>query len=558
MLKNSDFEKLLSKWYRLKIESLSNSINIYVDDVLKIQAPKTTENNPEGIARIGLTSLYSDVQFTPVKIGTVTDPRDTNEVAVNYDYNYPVSFLALAGLKYETFSSNDSSIFSKDVILVPDFVLSDDVTINRYLGYAHDGGKLIILKSLGNFSSIASKVFSLKSNESNQEAFTHIYDDSNQKMSIKIPGWVDKINTETLRIASDIHLIASYRNDKNETIAPFILEKVFPTGGKILLFNSEAYFNSISNLPNQYFSSLSNISSLLAIDKSAQTAHKNNQFPMKGFVDKLKISGVVSLNSSSVLLDEGINAFPINASRITIFNKDGKHPITYDNASVMDLKLTGDYHTNINFTGDSELPSTSSYGDYIGIQIPTDFNMSINFAPKGFGTMEIVNQNGSVTKSVSLYNNSEIEFYGMKAKTPLNSFPVLVKEPQLKVNGHAHIGKAYLDGYLTSSDELYEGGQVDLEGQLAASIAFVDNFEEPYYNVTKTRYITYLQSLAMDGKLNQDKVDLKLPGDIYFKSTEKLPLVTILASPINIVVLLVLITTVIVVSKFLWKKKLKL
>ena len=191
------------------------------------------------------------------------------------------------------------------------------------------------------------------------------------------------------------------------------------------------------------------------------------------------------------------------------------------------------------------------------MQIPTDFNMSINFAPKGFGTMEIVNQNGSVTKSVSLYNNSKIEFYGLKAKTPLNSFPVLVKEPQLKVNGHVYIKKAYLDGYLTAPGKLDVGSPVDLQGQLAASFAFVDNFDEPYHNVTKTRYITYLHSLTMDGKLNQDKEDLKLPGDIYFKSKEKVPLIKILGSPINIIVLSVLIIMVIVVSKFLWKKKLQ-
>ena len=114
---------------------------------------------------------------------------------------------------------------------------------------------------------------------------------------------------------------------------------MFPTGGKIILLNSEGYFNSISNLPNQYFSSLSNISSLLGIDKPAQTASENNRYPIKAFVDKLKISGVVSLNSSSLLLDEGINAFPINASRIIIFNKDSKLPITYNNVSVKDLRL---------------------------------------------------------------------------------------------------------------------------------------------------------------------------------------------------------------------------
>ena len=370
-------------------------------------------------------------------------------------------------------------------------------------------------------------------------------------MSINIPGSVNKINTQT----PDIQVIASYRNDKNEIIAPFIIEKTFPTGGKILLLNSEGYFNSISNLPNQYFSGLSDIPSLLGIDKPAQNAHENNGFPIKGFVDKLKISGVVSLNSSSLLLDEGLNTFPINASRI-IFNKDSKPPVTYNNASVKDLRLIGGYHININFKGNSELPTTSSYRDYMGIQIPADFNMSVNFAPKGSGTVEIVNQNGSVTKSLSLYNNSKIEFYGLKSKAPSNSFLILVKEPQLKVNGHVYAEKAYLDGYLTAAGNLNEGTPVDLEGQLAASFSFVDNFDEPYHNVTKTHYITYLQSLTMEGRLNQDK-DPKLPGDIYFKSTEKLPLMKILGSPINIVVLLVSIIMVIVVSKFLWKKKLQ-
>jgi hypothetical protein len=240
-----------------------------------------------------------------------------------------------------------------------------------------------------------------------------------------------------------------------------------------------------------------------------------------------------------------------------IFNKDVKLPITYTNVSVRDVRLIGDYHLNINFIGQSELPSTSSYRDYIGMQIPTGFNMSVNLASKGSGIMEIVNQNGSIIKSVSLYNNSKIEFYGLKAKTPLNSFPVLVKEPQLKVNGHVYIKKAYLHGHLTGPGKLDDGTPLDLQGQLAASFASVENFDQPYHNVTKTQYITYLQSLAMDGKLNQDEEDLKLPGDIYFKSTEKLPLITILGSPINIVILSVLIIMVIVVSKFLSKKKLQ-
>ena len=163
LLKNSEFDKSNWKWYTLTIESLPNSINIYVDNVLKIQAPKITANDRDGITKIGLTSFYNDVQFKPVKIGTITNPGDTFQSS-NYDYNYPLTFLALNKFKYDTFSSNDLSIFSKDAIVIPDSVLSDNdnATINRYLDYVHDGGTLVILNSNGNLSSMTSKYFSSK------------------------------------------------------------------------------------------------------------------------------------------------------------------------------------------------------------------------------------------------------------------------------------------------------------------------------------------------------------------------------------------------------------
>jgi hypothetical protein len=554
LLKNTELEKLYWKWYTLKIESLPDSINIYVDNVLKIQAPKVTGNSTGGISKIGLTTFYNDVQFMPVKFGTVTSPSHNYEVASDHDHNYPLTLLASARLSYDTFSSDDLSMLSKDAILVPSSVLSDNVTINRYLHYAKGGGTLIILNSHGSFSSMAGKVFSLKSNETNQEAFTHISGTTNQNVSINIPGLVNRINAVTL---PDVQVIASYRNNKNETIAPFILEKRFPTGGKILLVNSEGYFNTISNFSRQYFSSLSNISSLLPIELPESTAFQNTALPTKGFVGRMKISGVVTLNSSSLLLNEGLNAFPIDTSRIIIFSNDSKLPITFNNVSVKNLKLIGDYHLNINFTGQSELPDASSYHDYIGMQIPTDFNMSVNLGPKSSGHIQIVNKDDSVTNSISLFNNSKVQFYKMQAATPLNSVPVLVKKPEIKVNGHVYIKNAYLDGYLTERGKLYSGAPVDLQGQVVANFAFVDKFNQPYHNATKTRYITYLQSLTMDRRLDQDEEKLRLPSDIYFKANEKVPLKKILGSPINIIVLGGLIITVILGSKFLWKKNLQ-
>ena len=55
---NTEFELKKSVWYNIRIESLSDSINIYVNDLLKIQMPiKHIGKNSEEISRIGLTSL---------------------------------------------------------------------------------------------------------------------------------------------------------------------------------------------------------------------------------------------------------------------------------------------------------------------------------------------------------------------------------------------------------------------------------------------------------------------------------------------------------------------
>ena len=180
--------------------------------------------------------------------------------------------------------------------------------------------------------------------------------------------------------------------------------------------------------------------------------------------------------------------------------------------------------------------------------------MSVNLDSKSGGRIDFTNQKSLATKSVNLYNNSKAEFYEMRTNT---TFPLLLKEPKLSVDGNVYIDKAYLAGHLTVRGKLNPGAPIDLQGRLTTNFAFVDNFYQPYHNATKIQYITYLQSLTMDGKLAQDKKDLKLPGDIYFKSKEKVPLVKIISSPINIIFMSALIIMVILLSKYFWKKKLQ-
>ena len=70
LAKNPGVEKTNWKWYTVKIARSNSSINVFVDDVPKIQAssPLPVTHNA-GISRIGLSTLFNDVEFGPLKIG---------------------------------------------------------------------------------------------------------------------------------------------------------------------------------------------------------------------------------------------------------------------------------------------------------------------------------------------------------------------------------------------------------------------------------------------------------------------------------------------------------
>jgi len=542
LVKSTGIEKKEMIWYTLKIESLDDSINIYINNVLKIQATRDMDNSNEGISKVGLTSFYNDVEFTPIKLGVIGgNPQKMYDNTKYYDYYYPLSLLALSKARYDVFTNDDFSIFSKDVVVTSDTLKFDNVSFNRYLDYAHAGGTWIVMNSHNNFSEISGQLFSLKSNESQTEAFTNIAGNKNQPFLINVPGLVKRVDMVP---DPDIHVIASYRDNNNETIAPFILERIFPSGGKILLISSSGYFNTISNSPTQYFSTLSNISNLLPIDLGKGTISQNTSLPLKGFIGMMNISGEITLKSSSLSLpNEGSYPYLLNTSRITIFNNTDDPPIPLDNVSIKSLKIIGDYEVTINLKGDLQLPGMLSHHDYINMRLPDDSNITVFLSPKRHSYMEIVTQNHSVTKSIKVNNGSKIELDKIRGEPPLKSVPVILKSPEMEVYGHLYNNGANLYGNIASNGKLIKANAVDLEGKLEANFDFVDSYNEPYLNGSRTHYITYLQSLTLDGTLHEDKEHLKLPGDMHYKAKEAgqvIPLETVLSSSSNILVLITL------------------
>jgi hypothetical protein len=275
----------------------------------------------------------------------------------------------------------------------------------------------------------------------------------------------------------------------------------------------------------------------------------------------IQISGKVTFNSSfltSSMPYDYNEPYLINTSRISIFKSGADVPIVLNNASIKDLKVTGDHEGMIDIMGTLELPDVRSNRDYFGIQIPTGSNMALKLSPNGIGNMEIVTQNESSVKSISFSNDSRVEIYNVKAPSPWKLIPILLKEPKMSVDGSIRIKHAYLSGFINERGRLDLGPPVDFRGNLETKLELVDNFNQPYRNTTSSTSVTYLQTLVEDGTFSQDKDDPKLPGDIYFGAKQRgqeIPLEKILTSPSNIITVIGLITVTIIVSKVIWRRK---
>jgi len=528
---------------------------IYEDDnYVLLEIPPLIPPSSSSTVQVGL--IYNESGDIPLRMGSISkQPPEISDKTKYYNYYYPLSILALSKSSYDVFSESDASVFSKHVIVVPGSLRYDNVTLQSYLDYVRKGGTLILIHSQNNFSTILNQLLSLKSSSGAEEGFTSIAGGNSQKMLVNASGLVHRLNMTSL---PNTEILAWYRNSKNETIAPFIIEKNFTNGGKIILLNSRGYFDSITKSPTRYFFTLSNITKLLPVDLGRGEVPQNNSIPAIGFIGRMETNGKVSLSSPSLtLFDEGNIVKSINTSRIAIFNRT--HTTTVlNNVSIRDLKILGDYMVSIDASGPLEIPGKRTIRDYVGLTLPPGFNMTLKASPKNLAHIEIVTQNQSSLKSFIINNYSRVEFYGIKPESPAKSVALLLKRPELKVDGHIIIKNADFDGFLNERGRINSGVPLDLQGHLEAKFELVDKFYRHYSNGTRPSYLSYLKTLAMNGTFNEDKDRINLPGDIYFKAKEAgddVQLKNVLTSSTNIFALIILIPIVIIAGRFIWIRK---
>jgi len=356
-------------WHSLKILVLKDTINIYLDDILKIRAAKFPfAENFSSISKIGITVNKNIVQFEPLKIGYLSDSifesyQKTITRKISKDLYYPVSALWLSKLRYETFIDDDLSVFAKkNILLTSDpklesqdqtnmeveknvYQLEDRISkekFDTYLHFVRSGGTIVVLNSDGSdvnssnsfdnsnktVQGVFSKLLSLQYGK--KVKFTGISSDK-ENSSIDRPKYDKIVNISG--VATDIEFsnssdiaVKAYYVDLNsngslgkKSIAPFIMEKKFGAG-KIILVNSAGYFDSIFEHKGSEFMTLGNITNIIDLKSQRQNmltfdSHKQGMATVNSailtaprIIGEMKISDYARITiKSTSLLFAGFN-----------------------------------------------------------------------------------------------------------------------------------------------------------------------------------------------------------------------------------------------------------
>jgi hypothetical protein len=479
---NPSIDKKGGIFYTLSIQSLKNSINIYVDGMLKIQIPRTiTAKNLQGLSNIGISSFHNTAEFGLLEVGNGE---------INYDkYFYPHATLALSRVDYDTYLDGDPSALSSSVTVLPfDPINWNDSTLKNYLAYVNEGGRLIIIDSDNTSDGMFSKLFSIESKLNQTVGFSNILEKKNNHTLFRSSGMVNPIY---LRPSSDIDIIASYMNESNQAVAPFAIEKHFPNAGSIIFVNAKGYFDQISKSPRKNFLALANLSNLLKINSSrTETTESSEASPLR-YIGDLQLTGDIILKTSSAFFgnENNENDSSIFADKMVTFYHNQTHHNIFHNVSLKGLSFGAPSEISITYKGKLLIPDTGSYNSYFGMSIPNGFNATLRVLPnKLTPSSQILNISNL---SLPIKNISTISFYNVTSDSQkLKLIPVLLKSPEISVAGVSTFKSADIDGQLP-----YSTSPLNFTGFMSAKLDFIDNYYQANSHGTKVLYITYLKEI---------------------------------------------------------------
>jgi hypothetical protein len=377
---------------------------------------------------------------------------------------------------------------------------------------------------------------------------------------------------------------------------------------------------SSTNNNHQDFLTLSNIPNLIGLNVQDKEYIKNTPdadtiVPVPQIIGDLKISvpkdTTTVINSSSLLLnDEFFNSYNMSAKDIFISSPkiisissdkesntttanelidDSLVPQTekrgsnnFKNVLIKDLKLYGEYEVIINSTGRPiRLPAASSQYDYIAINIRSGFDITIKLSnsKSAYAEFDIITKDESNTvkessQTVRVFgnnddsngsknsNSSEIHLHKVKADPGITSMNLLMKSPEIRVieekgKEGEELAEDGGDTIVTFRRDSPRNALTEVKGgDTIIKLDYVDHYNQPFRNGTKTQFITYLKE-DIPQTIDWDSNVLEIPGDISELAKEKgigVPWQKSMISFSSIMVIISIIVIVVGMGYYLWPK----
>ena len=409
LAQDAEVKKNDGVWYSLKVVNLENSINIYLDDLLKIKVPRISSEKALDISKVALHSVKNIVKFGPFGLAKIDNSADLLDRKTKFVNSYPVSSVALSGSKYSTFAEDDYSVLSKNIILLPfDPENWSDTTFNNYLNYVRSGGTLVVSNSHGNMVGQFAKLLSIKFKSNNTDKFDDIVKGNEQNAFLNVTGYARDIEVKP---SFDTNVIAYYRNHENKSMMPFAIERHFTNSGRIIYVNSQGYFEAVYNNPKKYFSSLSNFSEIFdskSANESKSLIGQNLTTPIKRFIGNVEMSGKISINSSFFSIINVSNSHNIEVKAAYIIDKQGRLKNYFENLSILNMELSGRYEVSIDSSGEIVMPGTLTQRDYVQMSLPNGFNMTVRLLDNKSSHAKIFTGNNTLMDSIEINGESKI------------------------------------------------------------------------------------------------------------------------------------------------------
>jgi len=440
------------------------------------------------------------------------------------------------------------SALSHKIVMLTWDPASNDTHFRNYLRFVNEGGKLVVINSGDNFTGGFSKLLNVTAgNYTNFDGIVYGRNDSTSRV-MSVSG-----SARTIDLKSVNATVSSYYINNDKKIAPFVLEhKYGSAGGEIIFVNSAGYFDALFKSP-EHFLSLGHIPAVLDLNVANYTREylPNNAETGSRFVGDLRVSGATTITTHSLLLPNASNTYTAENIFISngskILNQDNKK-ISFKNALIENLTLSGAYSAILESTGVVSVPSWPSQYDYIGMSLPKTVNLTLKILDKS-GKAEFLattsNNTGKYNVPITIGDKEEILFQniGLQNSSAANQ-TFIMKRPGINASGNITVNNLYIP-YTEERD-------VNLRG-LNTSLDHLDTLVTNYKNASRMQYVTYLKWIQTDRMPEDKQISVKIPGDISERAKREgvqVPWQEVMVSKNGIILLL---SVVIVTAVVLWR-----